>query len=134
VQVNVRFRIFTARKPPVGYRPNAVISTWQHTRKRTSRRSAEGQKRSFASGQRSQSARHHERNGIAGRVMAVLSRLGKWDFHKGPLMTCNKIDQATIRRANVFVSDDLPNMGTPRFQSFSAFGEEIVALIDGCNA
>jgi hypothetical protein len=37
-------------------------------------------------------------------------------------------------RPSVLVSDDLPNMGTPGFQSFSSFGEEIVALIDGRNA
>ncbi len=31
------------------------------------------------------------------------------------------------------IAHDPPNMGTPRLQSFSAFSEEIVALIDGCN-
>ena len=32
------------------------------------------------------------------------------------------------------IEDNSPNMSAPRFQSFSAFGEEIVALIDGCDA
>ncbi len=31
------------------------------------------------------------------------------------------------------IADDSPNMSAPHFQSFSAFGEEIVALIDSCN-
>ena len=31
------------------------------------------------------------------------------------------------------IARDLTNMGTPRFKGFSAFGKEIVALIDGCN-
>ena len=31
------------------------------------------------------------------------------------------------------IADDLPDMRAPPFQSFFAFSEEIVALIDGCN-
>jgi len=32
------------------------------------------------------------------------------------------------------IAGDSTKMGTPCFKSFSAFSEEIVALIDGCNA
>jgi hypothetical protein len=32
------------------------------------------------------------------------------------------------------IASDSTNMGTPRFKSFSAFNEEIVTLINSCNA
>jgi hypothetical protein len=32
------------------------------------------------------------------------------------------------------IADDSPDMSAPRFQSFFAFGEEIVALINGCDS
>jgi hypothetical protein len=61
-------------------------------------------------------------------------KIGKMGFPQRPANDIQQNRSSYDSKSNVFVSDHLPNMGPPRFQSFSAFGEEIVALIDGRNA